>query len=190
MILPAIFLEDSETKVDNRALAELSGFRRPRGVFRLRLDAGQRLVLPGARNDEPAGWGTFLYIAQAKGVALTQCSVRTPRYGRCYITLSADRRERPARLSGARPKPAARRPPFSVSTPAISRRKAPNSAPGAPAPRCRRDEPRHPQGVQRHSNILKIRPPPPAEPRRFDRATRRRIRQFPKYLTYSFCMLV
>ncbi|MGO9743281.1 MAG: hypothetical protein ACLPN5_17555 [Roseiarcus sp.] len=32
------------------------------------------------------GWGRSGSLGEAKGIALAECAVRTPRYGRCYIT--------------------------------------------------------------------------------------------------------
>ena len=32
------------------------------------------------------GWGTSNYLPSARAIALRQCAVRTPRYGRCVIT--------------------------------------------------------------------------------------------------------
>ena len=32
-----------------------------------------------------SGWGTSAYLATAKGIALRECAVRTPRGATCYI---------------------------------------------------------------------------------------------------------
>ena len=73
-------------KATNWALAALIGFRRPWGSFDRRLDLGNAWYCQARGTTGAWGWGRSWYIGQAKGVALSQCSVRTPRYARCYIT--------------------------------------------------------------------------------------------------------
>ena len=31
------------------------------------------------------GWGSSYYLGNARGIAMRECVVRTPRYGTCYI---------------------------------------------------------------------------------------------------------
>ena len=36
-------------------------------------------------NTGASGWGRSFYNYSARYIALSQCSIRTPRYGRCFI---------------------------------------------------------------------------------------------------------
>ena len=73
-------------KATSWALAALIGFAALGGLSIAASTSANAWYCQARGTTGAWGWGRSWYIGQAKGVALSQCSVRTPRYGRCYIT--------------------------------------------------------------------------------------------------------